>query len=395
MWKLSITTIISHRTINRQYRQSAHYNVTHLRRQAFYSLPSAHVDLLSEPPFSLPQTFRDVDDAIDSNADIAEAILQAGLSMYGIDPSDESWQGTATPRDLDKARSTIRQLYRDWSTEGHEEIETVLDIMQRLLREHLPALPTSQLHKYRVLVPGAGLGRTVFDLTADGYSVEGNEISYHQIIASNYVLNGTHKSGQHVLYPFALSFSNHTIRANQLRPFEIPDVHLEGYLQEKEKIINSEVPFRERMSMSAGDFCVLYREPNYQDCFAAVATCFFIDTAPNLINYIETIKHCLAPGGIWVNGGPLLWHFESTPTPAEKEKSEGRRGVDRADANQGIGDPGSFELSNDEVVALVQRCGFEIVYHEDRVDAAAGYIMDEHSMLTHQYHPSFWVAKKI
>jgi carnosine N-methyltransferase len=111
--------------------------------------------------------------------------------MYGIDPDDHSWQGTATPRDLDKARSTIRQLYRDWSKEGHREIDTVLSNMQRLLQEHLPELPTSQLHKHRILVPGAGLGRTVFDLIAAGYSVEGNEISYHQIIACNYMLNGT------------------------------------------------------------------------------------------------------------------------------------------------------------------------------------------------------------
>ena len=381
--------------ITRQYRQSAHYNVTHLRRQAFYSLPSAHVDLLSEPPFSLPQTFRDVDDAIDSNADIAEAILQAGLAMYGIDPDDHSWQGTATPRDLDKARSTIRQLYRDWSEEGHKEIETVLSNMQRLLKQHLPELPTSQLHKYRVLVPGAGLGRTVFDLTAEGYSVEGNEISYHQLIASNYMLNGTEKAGQHTLYPFALGFSNHTNRANQLRSFGIPDVHLEGYLEERQKIIKSELSFAERMSMSAGDFCVLYRQPEYQGHFAAVATCFFIDTAPNVINYIETIKHCLAPSGIWINGGPLLWHFESTPTPAEKEKDEGHLKTNDASENRGIGDPGSFELSNDEVIALVQRCGFEIVSHEERTAAAAGYIMDERSMLTHQYHPCFWVARKL
>lgn len=363
-----------------------------MRRQAFYSLPSAHIDLLSEPPFSLPQTFRDVDDAIDSNADIAEAMLETGLSMYGIDPSDDSWQGTATPRDLDKARSTIRQLYRDWSAEGYKEIDTVLGKMKCLLREHLPESSTSQLHKRHVLVPGAGLGRTVFDLTADGYSVEGNEISYHQLIASNYILNGTEKAGQHTLYPFALGFSNHTNRANQLRAFPIPDVQLAEYLEERQREIQSELPFSERMSMSSGDFCVLYRQSNYKNRFAAVATCFFIDTAPNVINYIDTIKHCLKPGGIWVNGGPLLWHFESTPTPAEKEKEERRP---EAEANRGIGDPGSFELSNDEVVELVQRCGFEMVAHEERSEATSGYIMDDRSMLTHQYHPSFWVARKL
>ena len=90
-----------------------------------------------------------------------------------------------------------------------------------------------------------------------------------------------------------------------------------------------------------------------------------------------------------------MWHFESTPTPAEKEKEEGRSTADDASTNRGIGDPGSFELSNDEIVALVQHCGFEIISHEERTAAAAGYIMDDRSMLTHQYHPSFWVAKKL
>lgn len=383
-------------TFHRQYRQTAHFNVTHLRRQAFYSLSSAHVDLLSEPPFSLPQTFRDVDDAIDSNADIAEAMLNTGLAMYGILINDLSFHGKATPRDMDKARSTIRQLYRDWSAEGHKEILAVLDPMRKALQTHLPPLPKEQSHKHRVLVPGAGLGRTVFDLTADGYSVEGNEISYHQLIAANYMLNCTQKAGQHTLYPFALTFSNHINRANQLRSFEVPDLKLAEHLEEKQRVNGSEFPFSERMGMSSGDFCVLYRQPEYHNHFSAVATCFFIDTAPNLINYIETIKHCLAPGGIWVNGGPLLWHFESSPTPAEKAKESRRVKTDDVnDEHQGIGDPGSFELTNDEVIALVQRSGFEIVEHQERLDDAPGYIMDDRSMLTHQYHPSLWAAKKL
>jgi len=48
--------------VRRQYRQAAHYNITHLRRQSFYSLPTAHMDILCEPPFSIPQTFDAVDE---------------------------------------------------------------------------------------------------------------------------------------------------------------------------------------------------------------------------------------------------------------------------------------------------------------------------------------------
>lgn len=339
-----------------------------------------------------------MDDAIDSNADVAEAMLQAGLSMYGIDPEDDSWKGKATPRDMDKARSTIRQLYRDWSHDGHQELQAVFAPIQRFLEEHLPL--TSEPKDYenwRILVPGAGLGRLVFDLTAQGYSAEGNEISYHQLIASNYILNWTKGAGQHTLYPWALSFSNHLNRANQLRGVQIPELHLSETLEASSA--KSKLHYSERMSMSSGDFCVLYQSPSHRDKFHAVATCFFIDTAPNVIKYIETIKHCLSPGGFWINAGPLLWHFESESTPAEKEKAKATtRAAGSAEietSNQGIGDPGSFELSNDEVIALVQRFGFEIVKHDERPDVQAGYILDDRSMLTNYYRPSFWVAKKV
>jgi hypothetical protein len=41
------------------------------------------------------------------------------------------------------------------------------------------------------------------------------------------------------------------------------------------------------MSMSAADFTVLYTQPNNRETFDAVTTVFFIDTAPNLIRYID------------------------------------------------------------------------------------------------------------
>lgn len=387
----------------RQYRQAAHYNITHLRRQAFYSLPSAHVDILSAPPFSLPQTFRDVDDAIDSNADIAEAILQAGLSMYGIDPDDDSWKHQATPRDMDKARSTIRQLFRDWSEQGTRELEAAFGPIKKLLDEFLPheadSEPTVGRYRNRILVPGAGLGRLVFDLIALGYTVEGNEISYHQLIASNYILNCTQQAGQHTLYPWALAFSNHRKRSDQLRAVKIPHVNLAAELESTSR--DSEPHYSERMSMSAGDFCVIYRQPQQANTFDSVVTCFFIDTAPNVINYIETIRNCLTPGGIWINVGPLLWHFESAPTPAEKEAARSSAADGSSTEaeqsgleNQGIADPGSFELSNDEVVALVQQLGFEILRHDENPGISAVYIQDDQSMLTNNYQPSIWTAKK-
>jgi len=382
---------------HRQYRHAAHYNVTHLRRRAFYSLPSAHMELLSEPPFALPATFDAVDEAIDSNADLADAILATGLPSFGIEADDKSWYGYATPNDMEKARSTLRLFFRDWSAEGLRERNSSFIPILSALENHLPNLPPEHRHQWKILVPGAGLGRLVFDLCAIGYVVEGNEISYHQLLASNYILNCTSVAGQHRLFPWAMSFSNHLSRADQLQSVAVPDIHPANKLEADSLTVQSGLHYSDRMSMTAGDFCELYRRPDYMCHFDVVVTCFFIDTAPNVINYIETIKHCLKSNGLWINIGPLLWHFESAPIPAER-KTQAHRSHDtpasHLSSSAGIGEPGSFELSNDELMALLERFDFEILEQKQAPAETTGYVQNPASMLQNVYNPSFWVARK-
>jgi carnosine N-methyltransferase len=69
--------------------------------------------------------------------------------------------------------------------------------------------------------------------------------------------------------------------------------------------------------------------------------------------YLRIIHDLLEEGGIWINigtlnpeqkltrSGPLLWHFENSPTSS-------------------INGEGSIELSLDEVKALARDVGFEI-----------------------------------
>ncbi|KKK19356.1 hypothetical protein AOCH_006281 [Aspergillus ochraceoroseus] len=372
----------------RQYRRTAHLNTTHRRRQAFYALPSAHWQMLAEPPFSILDNFNRVDDAIDTNAEIVDAILATGLSSFGLpanpDPADprQNWHGVATSSDVNKAHSTIRQFYRDWSAEGQPERDvSYVPVLQTLKTEFAQRRDLGE--EIKVLVPGAGLGRLVFEICRAGFAAEGNEISYHQLLASSWVLNHTRGPQHHELYPFALHFSNLLSREQQLRKVMIPDVHPGATMLEAQA--NSTMPFGS-MSMSAADFVVLYSNPSNREVFDAVTTVFFIDTAPNLIRYIETIRHCLKPRGLWINNGPLLWHFEDT--------QRSHSGSDPA-SHQGIGEPGSVELTEEEVFCLVERMGFSIEQRqcvEER--AECGYIQDSESMLRPLYRPSHWVARK-
>lgn len=112
------------------------------------------------------------------------------------------------------------------------------------------------------------------------------------------------------------------MRRDQFRGFKIPDVN------------PSSLPKGSDFSMVAGDFVEVYRDqPNSWDC---IITCFFMDTARNVFEYIDTIRTALKPGGIWINFGPLLYHYEEMPNEF------------------------SIELSYDEFRTVVLKMGFEL-----------------------------------
>ena len=308
-------------------------------------------------------------------------MLASGLRAFDV--KDFEFEGAATPSDMDKARSTIRQFYRDWSAEGDAERRACYNPILRDLESAFVSVQDKS--SIKVLVPGAGLGRLCFEVCQRGYIVEGNEISFHQLIASNWVLNHTIQGQSLALYPFALDFSNLISREHQLQKVKIPDVHPASALK---GTFGDSANGVDRMSMTAADFVILYSEDRYKNTFDAVVTVFFIDTAPNLIRYIETIRKCLKNGGVWINLGPLLWHFADRG-PAIRDEHN----TVTPKAMSGIEEPGSFELTDEEVLMLVEEMGFDVQSHAIRTDGL-GYIQNPNSMLQNAYRNSHWIAKK-
>lgn len=293
----------------------------------------------------------------------------------------QEWVGAAKHSDIDKARSTIRQFYRDWTADGAAERAASYDPIMKVIE----AERARRTERLKVLVPGAGLGRLVFDLCQKGFEAEGNEISYHQLLASSYILNQCDAAGKHTIYPWIHTFSNHRTRENHLRGYQVPDIHPATTL--------ASTPDRGSMSMSAADFLCLYGDDEHGDTYDVVACVFFLDTAPNLIRYLEVILHCLRPGGVLVNLGPLLWHFENS-APGNHGRDDDGDGEHDVQNSSGIADPGSFELANDEVMALLSKVGFEVEQTQTQTGIAAPYIQDRDSMLQTTYRASVWVARK-
>ena len=99
-------------------------------------------------------------------------------------------------------------------------------------------------------------------------------------------------ASQYVLHPYLHSFSNTRSTADLLHPLSVPDV--------LPSALPSPCP---DFSFAAGDFLEIYRGADHEGRWDAVATCFFIDTARNIVDYLERIWAVLRPGGVWLNCG--------------------------------------------------------------------------------------------
>jgi carnosine N-methyltransferase len=396
-----------------RYRDQAHLHFTHKRRQSLYALPQRHQQILTSPPINLLSVLTRIDDAIDKNAIIAESFLNTGLALFNEYPifRDEaeasasfvtkgsnskekpSWQGPISPIDQEKAHSTLRQLYRDWSAEGQSERDACYRPVLRALDEEFGHFQKNEKGGIKVLVPGSGLSRSTFEIARKGYTAMGIEISYHQIIASLHMLNCIEEPLQWELYPWAHDSSNHLSREDQLQCVLIPDVHPVAAALESSS--SEGMQFSDRFGLSSADFCVEYIKEEYADVYDAVTTIFFIDTAPNVLRYIETVYNCLKEGGVWINLGPLKWHFEGNP-PGSKDNSNksssSQPGPDNKD--KGIAEPGSVELTNDEILSVLEKFNFRVEKQES-MTLNTGYISNPNSMWLGTYRPSFWVARKI
>lgn len=117
--------------------------------------------------------------------------------------------------------------------------------------------------------------------------------------------------------------------------------------------------------MSAGDFLEVYTE---SECWNCVATCFFIDCAPNVVQFIETIYRILHPGGLWINLGPLLYHYSDM----KHEKS--------------------IEPSFEVVKEAIHKMGF--IMEKCETGVKTKYCQNAKSMLQYEYDSVFFVCRK-
>ena len=200
----------------------------------------------------------------------------------------------------DSAAQVITHIARDWSTSG-SKIRLSLygwctDMLQKysLRRDDLP-----------VLVPGSGLGRLAYEISRAGYPVEANDVSVSMAAVAYQFLNGRVHKG--ILHPFCFDFLvNEVDSGKRYDSISYPDIEVS---------IGSDRGF----SYTIGDFIHTYATQQHHGQHSSIVTCFFIDTATNIYEYLAVIRSVLCSGGVWINVGPVQWHGNALVQPSGDE----------------------------------------------------------------------------
>ncbi|CAN0126769.1 unnamed protein product [Scytosiphon promiscuus] len=295
-------------------------------------------------------------DGIARNQAFLDAVVefQDSCSPFPLREDDNRAPGDpskTTATQVSKINTTLRQCMRDWSDEGERERDSSYAAVISELERLCPVKPDTKVH-HKVLVPGAGAGRLAYEIVSRGYGCAGNEFSYFMLMVSNFFLNGAVEANQFVLSPFVDNKCN-TVEVNDmLRTVRVPDVCPPAVLEE-------DLDF----SYVSGEWLACYE--GQASVFDAIVTVFFLDTAPVVVEYVEAIARLLKEGGVWINHGPLLFHWSDSSLRATDERFQR-----------------SIELSWEEIRHVCASYGLEIV-REERHDAT--YNADERSMMKTAY----------
>ncbi len=355
----------------RAFRQYCHdaSSVAEMRRQHFDSLSPRQKAFLG---FDVANTFHVYQRCIQANDQLLQAVCSSSTELFGSYwPSFNPYAIAAekpTTLDMDKTFSTLRQIARDWSLCGKRERDSVYKPIIDYLCSRFPERDSRK--SVQVLNPGAGLCRLSVELALAGFSCQSNEFSYHMLIAGHFLQNHTTSSQEFQIFPFCDVTCNLINREDQFMAVSVPDMCPS---EELERLEANKLQFGQ-LSMVAGDFIEVYSKPEHAGAWSAVATCFFVDTAHNVIDYLEVMHTALADGGLWVNVGPLLYHFADDARMAPK--------------NCEI----SIELSLGELIAVASRVGFEMVVAPQFIDTT--YASNDRSMKQLVYRCAFFVMQK-
>jgi carnosine N-methyltransferase len=256
--------------------------------------------------------------------------------------------------EINKLRSTLKLFIRDWTTEGKKERDlTYIPIIEEIKENYGNNNKNTNI---KILVPGGGLCRLAYDLGKLGFEIDVIEVSYYMIICSDYIFNSNLNINSYKIQPLIHSFNCLKDENSPFQTFNFPDENICEIMKSSNF---------GKINIIPGDFVQSFKDK--KNAYECIVTSFFIDTANNIIEFIEIIYNLLKKDGIWINVGPLLYHFHEIQNEV------------------------SIELSWEELRKIILKFGFEIK-NEKIIDST--YSSVEERLKTTIYSCIFFTAVK-
>lgn len=299
---------------------------------------------------------RRIDTHIERNQAVLAQAAQAARAAYALSYRDFAQLKPASPQKTSASNYRVLEamghFVRDWTPTGDAETAPML----AYIKAQLDALiPESEAARTVVVVPGLGLGRVAHEIARHRpyAAVHAVEFSGLMHACHRFVYTRPHAT----LFPYVHTCSNFVSTAAQFRGVDVR---------------GAEQP--DNLHLWLDDFRYFAPEPAHN---VVVVLAFFVDTAENLVDYLDQILQLTAPSkkaavrnGYWINFGPLKY-----------------------------GSAAQVELNADELAHVRRRMGWV------DVDAAAslaspdklggplvGYSTDRESMWQGYYGVAMWAA---
>lgn len=135
-------------------------------------------------------------------------------------------------------------------------------------------------------------------------------------------------------------------------------------------------------------------------------TCFFLDTARNVVAYLETIHGLLKPGGLWINLGAFSHRKQALKLTrrlqdqlcgtSRRIETRVRSSCRSRTSRHWLARSGSSY----QCVSTACLCAANVVRRlksstQDEREVKTCYTTNPLSMLRHEYTAAFWTARKV
>ncbi|KAF3994077.1 hypothetical protein FT663_00097 [Candidozyma haemuli var. vulneris] len=303
------------------------------------------------------QKLKSIDGHIEKNQHVMDDVIGCVKQEYGLTFRDFALLDAE--KNLPNTSSTnyrvveaLTHFVRDWTPDGAVEREPLMDFVKAELKK---VIPENEAAETCVVIPGSGLGRVAHEVASfmDFGAVYAVEFSGLMHACNKYVYqaNKNHSS----IFPYVHSCSNFVKTSSQFREKSLP---------------TPQQPSNLHICLDDFRYFTVPNREKYKNI--VVVSVFFVDTAENLIDYLDVIGQLTTPSkrnpvknGYWINVGPLKY-----------------------------GTAAQVELTAEELQQLRKKIGWKdtkvVNTLNNEKEPVTGYITDRESMWQGFYGLSMW-----